>query len=116
MNGFGKNHVALYCSALSVPFHYLWCYLFFIYLDLGLTGLGIAGAISNGLQLMFINLYTCYSKDVKFSVSIFDKRIYQKDEFNQFLNLAIPSVLIMWLNWWIWELMLLVSGFISVDD
>lgn len=104
------------CTALSVPLHFFWCYYFAIYLDLELTGIGIAGAISFGLQLLFINLYTYHSKDIKFTVSIYDPRIYQKDEFNEFLNLAIPSVLMFWINWWIWEVMLLVSGLISVDD
>jgi Na+-driven multidrug efflux pump len=33
-----------------------------------------------------------------------------------FLSLAIPSVLIFWINWWIWELIVLISGLISVND
>jgi Na+-driven multidrug efflux pump len=83
---------------------------------MGLTGIGIAGAISFGLQLTFINLYTYHSKDIKFNVSICDPRIYDKVELKQFLNLAIPSVVIFWINWWIWEVILLVSGLISVND
>jgi Na+-driven multidrug efflux pump len=80
LNGFGKNYVPLMCTALSVPFHFFWCYLFAIYLNMGLSGIGLAGAISFGLQLIFINLYTYHSKDVKLNVSICDPRIYQKDE------------------------------------
>jgi hypothetical protein len=85
-------------------------------MDLKLTGIGIAGAISFLLQNILLNIYACRSKDLKFEASMFDQRIYQKDEFKLFLNLAIPSVLIFWINWWIWEVITLITGLISVND
>lgn len=116
LNGFGKNHIPMICSAFAVPFHYLWCYIFVVDYDLKLTGIGIAGAFSFILQNILIIIYTCTSKDLQFTASIFDKRIYKKDEFKLFLSLAIPSVIIFWINWWIWEVITLIAGVISVND
>ena len=58
LNSFAKNHIPMVCSLVSVPFHYLWCYIFVVYFDLKLAGIGIAGAISVGIQNAFLILYT----------------------------------------------------------
>lgn len=46
LNSFQKNHIPMLCSWISIPFHYVWCYIFVVIFDLELYGIGIAGALS----------------------------------------------------------------------
>lgn len=116
LNSFAKNHIPMICSLVSVPFHYLWCYIFVVYFDLELVGIGIAGAVSLGIQNLFLQVYTYFSEELKYTATIFSPQVYKKEEFKQFVKVAMPSVFMFWINWWIWEVIVLITGTISVDD
>lgn len=116
LNSFAKNHIPMICSLVSVPFHYLWCYVFVVYLDLELIGIGIAGAISLGLQNLFLIAYTKSSHDLQYKASIFSSQVCNLEEFKLFVKVALPSVFMFWINWWIWEVIVLITGTISVED
>jgi hypothetical protein len=34
----------------------------------------------------------------------------------EYLQIAIPSMLMIFLDWWVWELMILLSGYLSVPE
>ena len=38
------------------------------------------------------------------------------EEFKLFVKVAMPSVFMFWINWWIWEVIVLITGTISVND
>ena len=116
LNSFAKNHIPMVCSLISVPFHYLWCYIFVVYFDLELTGIGIAGAISFGIQNAFLILYTRQSQELNYKASMFCSQVCKPEEFKLYVKVAMPSVFMFWINWWIWEVIVLITGTISVND
>ena len=36
--------------------------------------------------------------------------------FNTYMSLAVPSTIMLVLDWWIWELMVLISGYLGVNE
>ena len=43
-----------------------------------------------------------------------DKRVFT--DFKEYFALAIPSTIMVTLDWWIWEFMVLISGWLSVEE
>lgn len=65
---------------------------------------------------MLLVLYTQLSSDLRIKSSIFEQKIYEPSEFKVFIKVAMPSVVMFWINWWIWEVIILITGTISVHD
>lgn len=107
------------CTIVSIPFHIFWSYLLVIKMDWKILGTGLAGLLSFVTQLSLCQLY-CYSRSelrepaqVK---GMFNSTTFKSSGFWQFINLAIPSCMILWCNYWIWELSMVIAGLIGVVD
>ena len=55
--------------------HVLWCYIFVIYLDMQVVGLGLATAITNVGIFLMITLYAHFLPKIKESLFCFDKSV-----------------------------------------
>lgn len=116
LNCFEYNHVPLQCQGVAVFLHYFWCQLFVVQLDLQIVGLGIANAITFSLALIAMLIYQSQLQDIqKSACSLFDKRVFDSEGLKQYANVGFPNVLLLYMNFWIWELMILLSGLLSVD-
>jgi MATE family multidrug resistance protein len=115
MNGFGKNWVPLLCSGSSLPLHILWSYILVIHFDMGLLGVGIAGAISFLTSYILLLSYQHSQEDFKETIVLMDSKIIDREDLTQFIHLALPSLAINSLNWWIWEVCILFAGLLSVN-
>jgi hypothetical protein len=91
-------------------------YYFVIHLHLGLWGVTLAGCLSIGSALILINVYHFSCEELAETVVKFDSTVFDREGLMQFVNLAIPSLIVASLNWWIWEVYILVAGLISVTD
>jgi Na+-driven multidrug efflux pump len=58
LNMIGKSHVPMICQCAGTFLHIFLCYYFVWIKELRITGVGIAGSISNGLTFFFLLLYT----------------------------------------------------------
>lgn len=52
----------------------------------------------------------------KAKCSIFDKRVFDLEGIRQYANVGIPNAFLLYMNFWIWELMVLLSGLLSVPE
>lgn len=47
---------------------------------------------------------------------MFDKRVFELEGIRQYANVGVPNVILLYMNFWIWELMILLSGLLSVHE
>jgi hypothetical protein len=57
-----------------------------------------------------------HDEDLKETRVKFDSRVFEREGLTQFIKLAIPSMIVVSLNWQIWEVYILLAGLISVGD
>ena len=48
--------------------------------------------------------------------SMFDRRVFDIEGIRQYANVGVPNVILLYMNFWIWELMILLSGLLSVHE
>lgn len=117
MNGFSKNWVPFFCSCTIIPMHFVLCEIFVIQEGLEIVGLSISGTISLGIAYCLLLSYQYIDEELKKSLVKFDfVSVFDSVGLLQFIMLAIPSLIIASVYWWIWEVYILLSGSISVND
>ena len=109
LNGLGLNFVPFICMLITVPLHFIWGTIFVNYYELGIAGVAISGAISNFLGFSISVIYAnIIFKDEEYNLKF--SSIIEKESLMNFFELAFPSAVMIWLNWWIWEVLILLSG------
>jgi len=111
------SFVSTYTQAFTTLIHIIWCYFFIIRLDLGVYGASLAlntTYISNFLiQEFYVNVY---------KRSIFDNYrapLFEEESFldwPNYLKLAIPTTLLMCIEWWAFEFIIIFSGMLGVKE
>ncbi|XP_020099322.1 protein DETOXIFICATION 14-like [Ananas comosus] len=95
-------------SLATLCFHVPLCWVMVFKLGLGNVGASLAISISDWLSVLLLILY------VRFSPSCEETRAPLSWEafrgINEFLRFAVPSALMMCLEWWSFELLILLSG------
>ena len=43
-----------------------------------------------------------------------DRRVF--DELKQYMKIGIPSTVMLCLDWWVWELLILISGWLGTHE
>ncbi|XP_021296614.1 protein DETOXIFICATION 9-like [Herrania umbratica] len=98
----------LFSSCVILCFHLPLCWLLVFKLELGIIGSALSVGVSYWLNVIFLGLYIKYSsacEKTRFWISV-DIFMSMKE----FFRLAIPSALMMCLEWWSFELLVLLSG------
>ena len=96
--------------------HFFFCYLLAIQLEFGLVGIGIAGVCSNLILFLLQNYYVrnlVVAKEAS-TVKFMDKRNFEN--FGPYIKLAIPSLFFITVEWSLYDIQLLISGLISIED
>ncbi|XP_010788226.1 multidrug and toxin extrusion protein 1 [Notothenia coriiceps] len=86
-------------------------YIFLNRLDLGITGSAAANAISQYSLAVFLFVYICFRGLHKATWDGWSAECLQ--EWGPFLHLAIPSMLMLCLEWWLYEIAGFLAGMIS---
>ncbi|XP_042287259.1 multidrug and toxin extrusion protein 1-like isoform X2 [Thunnus maccoyii] len=86
-------------------------YIFLNILDLGIAGSAAANAISQYCLAVFLFLYICCRGLHKATWDGWSRECLQ--EWGPFLHLAIPSMLMLCLEWWLYEIAGFLAGMIS---
>lgn len=96
---------ALFSLALHAPINYFLVY----HLGLGIRGVAMAVAVTDLNLLAILLLYLCFSGTYRKSWQGWSLRCCF-DEWKPILMLAIPSCISVCLEWWWYELMIVLSG------
>lgn len=95
---------AAFALAFHAPINYLLVYGF----GLGIQGVAMAVAIMDLNFLVTLLLYLCFSGICKKSWQGWSMQVF--DEWKPIISLAIPSCVSVCLEWWWYELMILLAG------
>ncbi|XP_039122930.1 protein DETOXIFICATION 16-like [Dioscorea cayenensis subsp. rotundata] len=96
------------CSAFTVIFHIFLCWVLVFKLRIGLKGAAIANSVSYCISVTIIIIYVRLSPSCKETWTGFSKDALH--DISSFVKLAIPSALMICLEFWTFEALVLMSG------
>lgn len=96
------------CATLSIIFHIPINYFLVSYLNMGIKGVALSGVWTNFNLVGTLVIYIIVSGTHKKTWGGFSFEIFK--EWKQLLNLAIPSCISVCLEWWWYEIMILICG------
>lgn len=105
--------MVMFTSISTTFLHLGWCYLFVAYLKMDIVGASIATSITYFLQFVMITVYCSKVKELKKSFFLPTKETFR--DLGEYLNLAIPSTLMLVFDWWSFEILAILAGYISVE-
>ncbi|KAL4281322.1 hypothetical protein GQ457_03G007030 [Hibiscus cannabinus] len=98
----------LICSCISLLVHIPLCWALVFKFGLGNIGGALAVSISNWLNTIFLALYMRYSPTCAKTRVPVTMELFQG--IAEFVRFAVPSVIMVCLEWWSFELLILLSG------
>ena len=110
----GNNNVPLICQVAGTVVHVILCYILVWKMDLEIAGVGIAASISNFIIYICLLQYSAMIPEIQDAIQWPNKRAFR--DIGQYLALGIPSALMLCLEWWAFEVMTLITGYIGVDE
>lgn len=94
--------------------HLLFSYIFIIRMDMALVGTGLSLFIAYLTMLIMMLVYSTYQDDIKEAMVYPDMRIFK--DLGAYAWLGLPYTLMVVLDQWAWELLILLAGFWTVDE
>ncbi|KAK4477675.1 hypothetical protein RD792_016920 [Penstemon davidsonii] len=98
----------VWSSLASLIFQLVLCWAFIFKLNLGNAGAAMSIGISYWLNVILLVLYVKYSPACHKTRALFSKYVFVT--MRDFFQFAIPSAAMVCLEWWLFELILLLSG------
>jgi MATE family multidrug resistance protein len=99
-------------STVTTFAHILWCYILVYVMDLDIIGASLATSFTYFLQFTMITVLCMKTKSLKKSFFFPTKETFK--ELGAYIKLAIPSTLMLIFDWWSFELLAILAGYISV--
>ncbi|KAJ0261764.1 Protein DETOXIFICATION 50 [Hirschfeldia incana] len=104
------------CTAVASVLHLPITFLLVPYLGFGIKGVALSGVVSNFNLVVFLFIYIRFLEDKK---SINDEVLVEEEEvedgvreWKKLIGLAVPSCVSVCLEWWCYEIMILLCGFL----
>ncbi|RZC81523.1 hypothetical protein C5167_044108 [Papaver somniferum] len=93
---------------ISVCIHIPLCWVLVYKSGLGSIGAALAIGISNWISVVFLGLYAVYSPSCELTRTSLTKEAFQRC--GEFLRISVPSAVMICLEWWSFEIIILLSG------
>lgn len=113
MNIFTPGMMITLTTAL---FHPLWCYLFIVYLEFGVVGAGMAMGVTQLLNFIIITVYIHVTNPCPESYFYFDAEVFQWNLIWDYLKKGIPAAILFAADWLGFEVLTLMSSYLSPLD
>lgn len=81
---------------------------------LGIVGIGYASTISNMTVYVSLLIYSSCIPEIAAAIQIPDRKSIHG--IGQYLSLGIPSAMMLCLEWWAYEVMTLMAGYLGVEE
>ncbi|KAG9157786.1 hypothetical protein Leryth_024310 [Lithospermum erythrorhizon] len=96
------------CSVAALIFQIPVCWIFVYKFELGTAGAALSIGLSYWVNVILLVLYVKYSSACEKTRITFSPDVFPS--IGKFMKLAIPSALMVCLEWWIFEVVVLLSG------
>ncbi|CDW89184.1 na+-driven multidrug efflux pump [Stylonychia lemnae] len=113
LNALNKSEVVMYIMIITSGLHLVWCYLLTSVWKLDVVGVSLATLITFFLNFFIVTIYCKRNKEVRKSFFFPTKESFQK--LGEYLQIGIPSCCMLCLEWWSFEVLAIMAGYISVD-
>ena len=113
LNSIRESKIVFYAFSSATLFHSGWCYLFIIYMDLGLAGAAFANCVHAFICFIVTTIYTSFYADQKVPILSLMPGVLDKSHVNNYLEIGVPSIGMICLEWWGFEVIVLMSGVFS---
>ncbi|XP_058185282.1 protein DETOXIFICATION 6-like isoform X4 [Rhododendron vialii] len=98
----------LLCSVATLFFHIPLCWVLVFKLKMGNSGAALTIGLSYWLNVILLGFYVKYSSSVERTRTSFSRDVFLSTE--EFVRFAVPSAIMVCLEWWSFELFILLSG------
>ena len=98
---------------VGILMHIGWCEYFVTMHRMGIVGIGYASTISNLTVYLSLLIYSSWIPEISSAIFFPNKKTLMG--LGQYLALGIPSAMMLCLEWWAYEIMTLMAGYISVE-
>ena len=99
---------------LATVLHIPLCFLFFLWLELGILGLAIATSIKDFVLFVTVMVYCRNSSQFKQTLQPFDSETFAG--WYDYLKVSIPSTVMVCSEWWAFEVYIILAGNIGVSE
>jgi len=114
LNMMNQTRTPMIAYYVSIAFHILLSYIFVWKLDYGILGTGIASTLTNSINYIFLLVLSSCIPDIKEAITLPDSRALSG--LGEYLKLGIPSTVMLCLEFWVFDLMILMAGYIGVKE
>lgn len=101
----------------STVIHIFWCWLFVDYLGYEMKGTAMATCVTNILNLIVLHFYTIRCTDdrvTKEAYKLPTRESFDLKGLKEYMTLGLPSIGMICLEWWSFEIMTLYSALIGL--
>ena len=117
LNSFRLNFIPMISFAISVMLHPIWMQYFVIERGQGIIGIAIAELITNSITFTILKIFkNTYGSLEETKVAFYQNSTIESKGLKEYFWIGAPFALIYFLDYWMWELMTLSAGLISVND
>lgn len=81
---------------------------------MGIKGAGVGTGLSNALIFILMNLYALCQESVSEAITCPNAETFK--DLRGYLEFGIPSTLMLWAEWWAFELIVLMGGWLGVEQ
>jgi len=106
--------VPMLAQALGTLIHIGWCHLFTVKLEMGVTGLGIATAITYFTMLIIISINAYCITHIR--EAIFFPTVESFRDWGEYFHLSVPATVMICAEWWSFEILVILSGILGVVE
>ena len=99
---------------MAMVMHAFWCYIFVDRLDWGIAGTGYANVLNQFVQFCLLVILTNIEEDMQEAIVPADSRML--NGLWSYAKLGVPSTIMICLDQWCWELMIIMTGYLGVDN
>ena len=105
--------IPLVAQCVTLVFHFFWCWLFITHLGWREAGAALATNITYIGNMVICGIW-CYSNaEIRKTYTLPDKDMFKK--IGTYLSIGIPGACMICFEWWVFELLAIFSGLMSVE-
>jgi MATE family multidrug resistance protein len=106
--------VPLVAMVIGSVLHMLWLWVFVTFFEMGANGVPMAMILTESLKLVIIYTYARCLPEMEKALFLPTMDVFSG--WGQYLKLAIPTILMLGPEWWAFEFLIIMAGFIGVKE
>lgn len=113
LNATHQSTIVFYAFTVATLLHSFWCYLFILHLDLGIMGAAFANLIHAFSCFIITAVYLSFKAIHTIPFFSIVPGTFDLDYVRSYIAIGMPSIALICLEWWGFEVMVLMSGVFS---